>query len=514
MDIGLGVRKYRWSYSGCDPPVFEWESADEGEWYPLLGKTKFREVLDMINERDGRDWGQPSHPKEHKEYKVAVWQRHPINPKAQVDELKFEGEFPISPEKIFQVLHEECYRSTWDKNMKKGYNITRFTRNNDIGYYEAILPYISNRDFCNQRGWIEMGKNEYLICNQSRPHKKMPHQKHIVRGHSFITCYYVRPSADRTGSILTYVTCADPVGSIPKFLINMITHSKGPGSLVGLYEAAKSMDAFLQDSYAKSQAAGGGPIKGPWDNTLEFPNTFIPRNPEENGAYRVHENPLDKEAKQFKALSEQEAQAEEEIQRGAQALFDQELSERQAILEKEGGPARNVTELRQQYEGDATAVVGNGGKSSPQNLSPVAQVASDAQGRKLSTLEEAVRNAEEDNRRLKERLAVFSRTSGADPLTRVPAHEPAVCTMFRKKIAGITDTIAIELGDSGRLRSITTEDYLSIVLARLEKDYPLPQTAVRQVCPSSHMGTPYDQLTSLVEYKHYPNMTEVCIVVC
>eukprot|EP01061_Rhynchopus_euleeides_P016647 TRINITY_DN27973_c0_g1_i2.p1 TRINITY_DN27973_c0_g1~~TRINITY_DN27973_c0_g1_i2.p1 ORF type:complete len:644 (+),score=191.97 TRINITY_DN27973_c0_g1_i2:396-2327(+) len=422
----------------------------------------------------------------------------------------------MPPETIYNVLHEECFRATWDTNMKKGYNITRFTRNNDIGYYElgSIAPLVSPRDFCNQRGWIELGKDHFMICNTSKPHAKEPPKKGVVRGTSFITAYYIRPShSDPTGTTVTYVTCADPGGYIPKSLVTMVTHNKGPGALVGLYKAAQDLDKFLYDVYAKAQANGGKAVAGPWDKTLEKPGTYHPRDPATKGVYRIPENPLDREGKQLQALIEEEAGKE----RAIREEYERELA---GIIESAGiaavrkGSIRRVSSLRQHFEGVEDVQEGGDDSASGGGVAePVGPAMSQSAAKKLTRLEGDVRQAEEENRHLKERLAVFSRTSGADPLTRVPANEAPVCSTFRKKVSDITDNIAVELEDAGRLSTISTEDYLSIVLARLERDHPLPQTAVRKVCPSGHEGVPYDQINRLVEYKHYPNLAEVCIVI-
>ena len=537
MDIGCGKRRYRWTMDGKDPPTFEWECEDQGQWYKLIGKKRFHEVLDMIHSKDGRDWGDAHKPSAYSKYNVRVWQRSPTNAKSSVNELMFEGDFPnVRPEEFFNCLHEEAYRATWDARMVKGYNIARFAKNNDIGYYEATMPWVSNRDFCNQRGWAELGKEHYIICNNSSPHPGAPTKKGTVRAKSWITAYYFRPShIDPTGTCITYVTCTDPGGMIPSMVINKITSSYGPEGLVNLYKATQGLPAFLKKSYESSQASNGEPLKGPWDKTLAKAGEYQPREPTGKGSYRTPSNPLELEARQLHDLKKERDEAhtallKEELEAVLQ-LSDECGGVHGHLLGRSGaapprarsrsasrGPSGRVDALKQQYEGDnadghsPASAAGAVARNGDAGASPAAAAGPPARG--MEQMEDALGRVEDDNRRLRERLAVFSRTAGADPLTRVPADEKPTCSEFRRKVSAITEGVALEIEEAGMLDSMTTEDYLSSVLAKLEEDYPLPVQQVLQTCPSGHASIPYDQLWKVVEYRDMPLPADVCIAVC
>ncbi|KAJ9455931.1 START domain containing protein [Diplonema papillatum] len=529
LDVGCGLKRYRWSFDGRE---FQWECFDEGRWYQLISKKIFRKVLKVLRSEDGRSWGTPAEPREG----VKVYRRPPTEPQARIDEIRVDAILPnISAEALYNTLHEHAYRSTWDSHMLRGFNIARFALNNDIGYYEAkVHMLISNRDLVNQRGWLEMGNNQFMIVNWSMPHAKMPEKSGAVRARSFLTAYYIRPSHDNPiDSSVSYMTCADPNGAIPASLINLLATKTGPGSLVALAAAAAKLGPWLDKMWAEHLKTNG-PVKGPWDKTFERPGQFIPRDPKTKGDYRVQEMPLDLEKKQVEALDaeydESSKKLMEEEVTASNVLYEQlsmessgcapshaptparhnnagnSQNETPPLTKKAsfGGSRVTVSEVRELFEPTSSLL-----PDTP--LTPGGQKIRRDSKQRLEDVERAVQSIELENRKLRERLAVFSRTGGADPLTRVPADEPAVCSEFRKYVAHVTEAVAVELEDGQKIDQVSLEDYLCLVLTKLEVNYPVPEEAGYR-CPVGHGAISYDELWKFIEYNEKPTFIDVWLL--
>ncbi|XP_012216095.1 START domain-containing protein 10-like [Linepithema humile] len=144
----------------------------------------------------------------------------------------------VTPETLYDVLHDPEYRKVWDTHMIESKDIGCFNPNNDIGYYSMTCPSpLKNRDFILQRSWLDTGA-EQLIINHSVYHKDYPPRKHFVRATSYLTGYIVRPSRNGDGSELGYVSHTDPHGKLPVWLVNKVTQIFAPKMVKKLHKAS------------------------------------------------------------------------------------------------------------------------------------------------------------------------------------------------------------------------------------------------------------------------------------
>eukprot|EP01062_Namystynia_karyoxenos_P035019 TRINITY_DN2565_c0_g1_i2.p1 TRINITY_DN2565_c0_g1~~TRINITY_DN2565_c0_g1_i2.p1 ORF type:complete len:862 (+),score=133.20 TRINITY_DN2565_c0_g1_i2:80-2665(+) len=283
-DEGAGeVKLYRSRFDGRE---FSWECLDHGTWYPLLGSKDFRAVLAAMHRRgysDGREWTVHNDVRrgERKEIHILVHTRPPQNHATSLSEIRVTAELPDTPPAgLFRLLHEHAYRATWDQVMERGYNICRLTRNNDIGYYQMRFGFgMSNRDFCNQRGWAELGPDEFIIANRSVSHPACPELASVTRGRSVLSAYYIAQSDSGRGTTLTFVTCTDPKGSLPSMVVNWFMKRAAPEGLVRLVACEKQLRGWLEETWHKS-AGGTRPVPGPWDKTGEHEGWYIPVHPD------------------------------------------------------------------------------------------------------------------------------------------------------------------------------------------------------------------------------------------
>lgn len=178
----------------------------------------------------------------------------------------------VPPRVLYDQLHDASYRATWDTNMIEGFNITTLDPHNDVGYYSAKFPWpLSNRDFCNQRSWMEFSNGEYVIFNHSEPHSSCPVKKDFVRAQSFLTGYYIQPQPDGDGTLLTYVTHSDPGGSIPKSIINFAMTKGAPRLLDMCEKYSEEYPAYAKNHYEEDHVHPWTTPKMDWDSTYQYP---------------------------------------------------------------------------------------------------------------------------------------------------------------------------------------------------------------------------------------------------
>lgn len=169
--------------------------------------------------------------------------------------IKVFGVIPdVEPAMLYDVLHDAEYRKVWDERRLDGYRFCMLDAACEIGYYAGKLGFaLSDREFVNQRGWINVGNGEYIIWNTSVPIKRMEKEhKDRIRAISKVSGYLIRPWGK--GSSITYVTQTDPRGMIPSSLINFVTSKFAPTTIVTFGNACKKYPEWVKtqgDKYSK-----------------------------------------------------------------------------------------------------------------------------------------------------------------------------------------------------------------------------------------------------------------------
>ncbi|KAF5895385.1 ras-related protein Rab-41 isoform X1, partial [Clarias magur] len=133
----------------------------------------------------------------------------------------------VSAATMYDVLHDNKYRKTWDPAMLESFEIARLGPNADVGYYSWICPKpLKNRDVITVRSWRD-SEDEYIIVNYSVKHPKYPPRKDLVRAVSILTGYLVKPTGPNSCTFI-YLSQADPKGSLPKWAVNKATQVLAP----------------------------------------------------------------------------------------------------------------------------------------------------------------------------------------------------------------------------------------------------------------------------------------------
>lgn len=145
----------------------------------------------------------------------------------------------VSAATMYDVLHDGEYRKNWDSAMNESFDIARLSDNADVGYYSWRCPTpLKNRDVVTLRSW-RVKDDEYIIINFSVKHPKCPPNKDNVRAISILTGYYIQPTGPNS-CLFTYLSQADPMGSLPKWAINKASQVLAPRVMNHVLKAGKA----------------------------------------------------------------------------------------------------------------------------------------------------------------------------------------------------------------------------------------------------------------------------------
>ncbi|KAM3867028.1 START domain containing 14 [Diretmus argenteus] len=153
----------------------------------------------------------------------------------------------VSAATMYDVLHDGQYRKKWDPTMLESFDIARLSANADVGYYSWICPKpLKNRDVVTLRSW-QVTDDEYLIVNYSVKHPKYPPRNDLVRAISILTGYFIMPTGPNSCSF-TYLSQADPKGSLPKWVVNKASQVLAPKVMKSVHKAGQNYPEWKQQN--------------------------------------------------------------------------------------------------------------------------------------------------------------------------------------------------------------------------------------------------------------------------
>ncbi|TKS72225.1 START domain-containing protein 10 [Collichthys lucidus] len=194
---------------------------------------------------------------------MQVWVEVPASKKHKIHKIKCKMTIKdVSAATMYDVLHDSQYRKEWDPAMLESYDIARLSPNADVGYYSWLCPKpIKNRDVVSLRSWQVMD-DEYIIINFSVKHPKYPPRSNLVRAVSILTGYLIKPTGPNSCTF-TYLSQADPKGSLPKVVVNKASQVLAPRVMKSVHKAGQNYPAWKQQN---------SPDQKPWlypvQNTL------------------------------------------------------------------------------------------------------------------------------------------------------------------------------------------------------------------------------------------------------
>ncbi|XP_030252738.1 START domain containing 14 [Sparus aurata] len=149
----------------------------------------------------------------------------------------------VSAATMYDVLHDSKYRKEWDPAMLESFDIARLSANADVGYYSWQCPKpMTSRDVVSLRSW-QVKDEEYVIVNFSVKHPKYPPGKKLVRAVSILTGYLIQATGPNSCKF-TYLSQADPKGSLPKVVVNAATKMLAPKVMRSVHKAGQNYPAW------------------------------------------------------------------------------------------------------------------------------------------------------------------------------------------------------------------------------------------------------------------------------
>ncbi|CAH8491846.1 unnamed protein product [Heterobilharzia americana] len=197
-------------------------------------------------------------------------------PHTSMKMIKVVAIFPdISSHIIYDMMHDNTYRSLWDNTMRESTPICRITWNCYIEHFGFRAPFaFSNRDFVLLRAWKQY-EHEYIITIDL-----------------FFIRKYHQDQSISTSCQLIYLTQNDPRGDIPSWAINLATTKVCPRLVKTLHQAALKYPIWKAQNY---------PNFKPWRN-IEQQDKTIPElcsndilNEPDFSLKKIHEKRVTKE---------------------------------------------------------------------------------------------------------------------------------------------------------------------------------------------------------------------------
>lgn len=193
---------------------------------------------------------------------ITVWMKSIAGVKAKMIRVCTVLHHPMDV--LFDVIHDDSYRTTWDKSMIKGEMVYQLTPQCSIDYYASKSPGpLKNRDLVLRKSWVTSEKESIVVMN-SVDVESLPPTKKFVRCISYITAHLLsaNPGGGVTYSMITHF---DPRGDVPKFVSNMAATKETPKTMGNFDKACSGYAAWK---------AKNSPDHKPWRNPAQM--TFPP----------------------------------------------------------------------------------------------------------------------------------------------------------------------------------------------------------------------------------------------
>ena len=134
------------------------------------------------------------------------------------------------PEVIRDFVWDIKKRKEWDKNLDEIYEVQKFNDNCRIIYQRLFTPWpVSQRDFVFAQRHQTVGDTTWVIGESVDAGVR--HLENVVRGRVMSSGYRIKKIGEKQSAV-TFMSAADPMGSIPLMVVNTV--SKRQSMVVGV----------------------------------------------------------------------------------------------------------------------------------------------------------------------------------------------------------------------------------------------------------------------------------------
>ncbi len=159
------------------------------------------------------------------------------------DVVAFRGEtilnFPI--ERVVSSLADMERKEEWMHDLKEVRTLEILNPRVRIEYYHSGTPWpLSDRDFIYKAEFKYFPKAETFVLNlQNTEHKAMPLRKGVVRGKIIESNYFISKTDKPGVTKMAVEILVDPMGSVPKWLVNIFQKDWPRNTLTSLKRLMK-----------------------------------------------------------------------------------------------------------------------------------------------------------------------------------------------------------------------------------------------------------------------------------
>ena len=159
------------------------------------------------------------------------------------DVVAFRGEttlnYPI--ERVVSSLADMKRKEEWMHDLKEVRTLEVLSPRVRIEYYHSGTPWpLSDRDFIYRAEFKYFSAEKTFVLNlENAEHKMMPPKKGIVRGKIIESNYYITKTDNPNITKMAVEILVDPMGSVPKWIVNIFQKDWPRNTLTGLKRLMK-----------------------------------------------------------------------------------------------------------------------------------------------------------------------------------------------------------------------------------------------------------------------------------
>jgi len=159
------------------------------------------------------------------------------------DVVAFRGEAIIDApiERLISAFGDQKRKPEWMDDLIKVVTVQKFTETKQIEYYHSAAPWpLDDRDFLYMAEFDYFPKEKTFVLNlQNATHKDYPKKKGIVRAMLHESNYFISKTEDSDKTKIAAEILFDPMGSVPKWVVNLVQKKWPVNTLNGLRKLMK-----------------------------------------------------------------------------------------------------------------------------------------------------------------------------------------------------------------------------------------------------------------------------------
>ena len=167
------------------------------------------------------------------------------------DVVAFRGDTVIEADiaRVVSALKDMKYKTEWMHELKNIRVVEQVSKNQHVEYYHSGTPWpLDDRDFLYSARYQYYKKDRLFVLNmQSVEREDVPEVDGVVRGRLVDSNYFIRKGDKEGTTHMRVEILADPMGSIPKWIVNLFQKDWPIKTLTGLKKLMENPEFKTMD---------------------------------------------------------------------------------------------------------------------------------------------------------------------------------------------------------------------------------------------------------------------------